>query len=104
MSFIFGFTKVAGFVDGLSESLNAPLKDTLKLKGLREAAASLKDYKKPLKNLVTTSEGLQHLGHNLGKSAPSIIAALAYKKAIDKLLRPKNSNQSEAIYVSDQYR
>ena len=99
MSFLNGFSKVAGAMDeaativkslgkGLKASGGSTVGDALKLKGLGHISDAAK-ASGGWKNAVTTSAGRAAMGEAVGKAAPSIGALGAYgyagKKAYNKL-------------------
>lgn len=106
MSFVGGFLKVAGTIEGLTRGVRAAggetIKDALTMKGLR---ASVKDlhsrYKGKGKELLTTHLGRGDLAEAVGKSLPSVAAgglyAAAAKKSLDTLKRD-SQNQYDTTY------
>jgi hypothetical protein len=103
MSFDTGFKKTsASFSSGLAEAAKQTVGDTLKLKGLREAASSThKAYSGRYKDLLKTELGRADLGHAVAKSLPSAAVGTAYlagARKFQKRMQEKDRESKQQYY------
>ena len=104
MNFIKGFSKTAGFVNGLRAAGKETIQDALQVKGLRDSVKQISgSYSGKMKQLLNTKEGRKDLSHAIAKSLPSAGALGAYgyvgKKMYDAT-KKDSQNQYDQMYYS----